>query len=92
MKPATRIVAEDGVVITVSAPEGVFPAGAELHVARVELQRELEAVDAAVAAKRDENVNVAVSYTFDIKVLDGSGNELQLAEGQSVNVSFEASL
>ena len=77
----------DDVVVSVTAPEGVFPAEATLSVTKVPVQAQTM-VDAAVEAERSENVNVAVSYTFDIKVLDAEGYELQPAEGQGVNVSF----
>ena len=76
----------DGVVITVTAPEGVFPEGATLSVSKVK-KEEQQDVDRAVDKARDENVNVAASYTYDIKVLDKDGNEIQPADGQKVNVS-----
>ena len=65
----------DDVVVSVTAPEGVFPAEATLSVTKVPVQAQTM-VDAAVEAERSENVNVAVSYTFDIKVLDAEGYEL----------------
>ena len=78
----------NGVVITVKAPEGVFPEGAELSVSTVS-SSEQEAVDAAVEDVRDDDVNVAVSYSFDIKVIDPkTGEEIQPADGQKVEVSF----
>ena len=77
----------DGVVITVSAPEGVFPEGALLSVKKVEAVDQ-EKVDEAVEAERSANVNVAASYTFDISVLDEAGNELQPTDGSKVKVSF----
>ena len=39
---------------------------------------------------RAADVTVAASYTFDIKVLDQEGNEIQPADGRSVTVSFAA--
>lgn len=75
----------DGVIITVSAPEGVFPEGSSLSVTKVSAS-ELRRVDAAVEEQRDENVNVASSYTYDIKVLY-NGEEIQPADGL-VSVSF----
>ena len=48
-------------------------------------------VDAAVEAEREDGVNVAASYTFDIKVVDPqTGAELQPAAGFGVSVSFTA--
>ena len=72
------------VVITVSAPEGVFPENASLQAEKVTVPE----ADQAVDEKRASDRNVAVSYTFDIKVLDAAGNELQPAEGQNVSVAF----
>ena len=78
----------NGVIVTVKAEPGVFPEGAELNVQRVPVYKQRQA-DAAVEEVRDENQNVAVSYTFDIKVIDpATREELQPAEGQTVSVSF----
>ncbi len=77
----------DGVTIMVSAEEGVFPEGAILSVGCVSAE-EKQIVDEAVDNQRDEDSNVAASYTFDIKVLDQEGNEIQPADDQKVNVSF----
>ena len=38
--------------------------------------------------ERDETEKVAISYTYDIKVFDKDGNELQPEEGADVKVSF----
>lgn len=65
----------DGVVITVKADEGVFPEGA-LLTARAATAEETEVAEVAVAAER-ESANVASSYTFDIKVLNSDGVEIQ---------------
>lgn len=78
----------DGVVVTVRADPGVFPADAALSVERVPVYQQAQA-DAAVEEVRDEGQTVAVSYTFDIKVVNpDTGEEYQPAEGQTVNVSF----
>ena len=77
----------NGVAVTVSAPEGVFPKESSLSVDSVPVF-EQSMVDEAVENERDANANVAVSYTFDIKVLDAEGNEVQPADAQSVKVSF----
>lgn len=75
-------------LVTVQAAPGVFPVGAELEVARVP-RRQAKAADAAIEDVRDGDVNVAVSYTFDIKVIDPvTKEEIQPADGQSVSVSF----
>ena len=78
----------NGVVVTVKAEPGVFPANAALSVKRVPTYRQRQA-DAAIGEVRDDGANVAVSYTFDIKVIDPETRaELQPAEGQTVSVSF----
>ena len=78
----------NGVIVTVRAEPGVFPEGAALSVKRVPVYKQRQA-DAAVEEVRDENQNVAVSYTFDIKVIDpATREEFQPAEGQTVSVSF----
>ena len=74
---------DNGVTVHVSASEGVFPEGAELTVDAVPNTQ----VETAVAAQRDDSVNVAVSYTFDIKVMK-DGQECQPGENQTVTVSF----
>lgn len=77
----------DGVRVTVTASEGAFPEGATLSVNKV-TDSEKEQINQAVEAVRDDSVSVAEAYTFDIKVLDENGTELQPANGQTVNVSF----
>ncbi|MBR4164337.1 MAG: hypothetical protein IKR11_12510 [Solobacterium sp.] len=77
----------EGVAITVSAEEGVFPEGATLSVGRVSAE-EKQIVDEAVKNQREEGSKVAASYTFDIKVLDQEGNEIQPADDRKVSVSF----
>ena len=78
----------DGVRITVTASEGAFPEGATLSVNKV-TDSEKEQINQAVEAVREDSVSVAEAYTFDIKVLDENGTELQPANGQTVNVSFD---
>ena len=77
----------DGVRVIVTASEGVFPEGATLSVNKVTYVEE-ENINQAVDAVRDDNVMVALTYTFDIKVLDENGIEIQPADEQTVNVSF----
>ena len=78
----------DGVRITVEADEGIFPEGAMLSVEKVTLTQEKQA-EKAVESERDEDKQVAASYTYDIKVLDQDGNELQPADESKVRVSFK---
>nr|MCR4658648.1 hypothetical protein [Lachnospiraceae bacterium] len=77
-----------GVKITVEADEGVFPEGAVFSVEKVTKEQERKAEE-AVEEKRSEDQNVAVSYTYDIKVLDEDGNEIQPADESKVKVSFK---
>ena len=69
----------EGVTVTVSAAEGVFPETAQLSVVQAPYW-EQQAVDAALESERPADRNVALSYTFDIKVLDEYGYELQPAD------------
>ena len=75
----------DGVRITVEADEGVFPEGATLSVKKVSRVQEKQA-EKAVESERDEDKQVAASYTYDIKVLDKDGKELQPADESKVKV------
>lgn len=74
------------VVVHATAPQGVFPAGSQLF-AQVVVNVDAE-TEAAVDAAREEGTNRAASYTFDIKVLDRYGYEVQPADDSKVNVSF----
>ncbi|MFQ9985073.1 MAG: Cna B-type domain-containing protein, partial [Lachnospiraceae bacterium] len=85
--PFSQSVTENGVTVTVKAEGGVFPENAALSVTSVPAG-EQELVDAAVESERSADRNVAVSYTFDIKVLDGEGNELQPVNAERVYISF----
>ena len=77
----------NGVIVTVKAEPGAFPEDATLSVARVPVRRRRK-VESAVDEAREDDQNVVVSYTFDIKVLGADGGELQPAEGFGVGVSF----
>lgn len=75
---------DDEIVITLSADAGVFPEGSTLSVEKVTNND----VDQVVDEARDEEANVVSSYTFDIKVLDVYGNEVQPSDNNKVNVTF----
>ncbi len=79
----------DGVKVAVSADKGVFPEDAALSVEKVSKKEEKKA-DAAVDEVRDKEKTIAASYTFDISILDGNGNELQPKEGKAVKVAFKS--
>ena len=74
----------NGVAVTVSAPPGVFPEDAVLSVTAVPNAK----VEAAIEREREADANVVSSYTFDIKVQDPAGAEIQPKEGKEVKVSF----
>ena len=79
----------DGVKISVKADDGVFQDAKALKVRKVS-NSEAEKVKEAVEEKRETGKNVAISYTFDIAVLDAVGNEVQpdTKKGE-VSVSFQ---
>ncbi|MBR2674175.1 MAG: hypothetical protein IKE52_01785 [Mogibacterium sp.] len=77
----------DNVDISLKAEKGAFPDGASLSVTKASVL-EQDKVDRAVSAQRSDERNVALSYTFDIRVFDKDGKELQPAEGKNVAVSF----
>ncbi len=77
-----------GVTVKVEAEAGTFPEDVQL-VAEVAGSDEEKEAAAAVDEVRAADTNVAASYTFDIKIVDTDGNELQPAEGKTVNIRFE---
>lgn len=79
----------DGVKITVAADKDVFPKGVTLSIRKVS-KADGRNVDKAIDKIREDGVNVAAAYTFDIKIVDKDGNEIQPADGKKVRVSFEA--
>lgn len=89
----------DGVIITVSAEKGVFPADAVLSVEKIADQAKLEELaDAADKADGIDEAEIATQsmdekldglYAFDISILDKEGNEIQPdTEKGQVHVSF----
>ena len=72
-------------VVSVSAPEGVFPANCQLSVQPVYAidDQTQEAMNIASQG----GVTVAKSFTYDIRVLK-NGEEIQPADGSKVKVSF----
>ena len=74
--------------VSVSAPEGVFPEDAILSVKRVRSKSTISDIEEAVEEERREEINVAGSYYYDIKVLlDGEEVEPNTEYGM-VQVSF----
>ena len=62
--------------ITVKADEGVF-ADADKVSARKVTGKEVPKINEATEQEHSDNDRMTKSYTFDIKVLDSKGNELQ---------------
>lgn len=83
----TREAEIDDVIVKVEAEAGVFPDDAELVVEKVSKKDEAKAAE-AIDEVRPAELNVADSYTFDIKLVDAEGTELQPADDQKVNVTF----
>ena len=78
----------DGMQITVKADEGVF-ADADRINARKVTGKEEEKINEAIEQEHSDNDRMTKSYTFDIKVFDSKGNELQPNnEKGGVYVSF----
>lgn len=77
----------DDVEITVSAEAGVFPEGSTLSVTKVPYYVKKQVTE-AIDQVRDEEKTVAVSYTFDIKILK-DGTEVQPKDMNKVKVSFK---
>ena len=75
---------EDGVKVSVSAPQGALPDGATLHVDPVTSDEDVQAVT-------DELDEAEVSYdgfaAFDVYFTDADGNEVEPTE--AVSVRFE---
>lgn len=79
----------DGISVGLEADEGVFPEDVSLSVRKVS-SSEQKKIDKALDSQRGDSAGVAFSYSFDIKVLDTDGNEVQPAEGKDVRLTFAA--
>ena len=76
----------NGILVTVKADRGVFPAGSYISVTPVNDAT----AEALVDESRDENVNVAYSMTFDITVYNAEGIEIEPDNSKgNVYVSFK---
>ena len=64
----------DDVSITVDADPGVIPSGTTLNVKKVSKS---DYIEKAVSEARDDDRNVAASYTLDISLTDEAGNEIE---------------
>ncbi len=78
-----QTVVRNGIEITVSAPAGVFPAGALLHVEMITDEAEVSEIEQLVTEKKEETTAddvvtvVEQSYSFDITIVDEEGNEIE---------------
>ena len=78
----------DGVIITVSAPEGVVPTGTKLHAKKVSKQATLDKVNEAIGEASETEETAEPDYVFDIKlVYNGEEIEPDTSYGD-VNVTF----
>ncbi|MCR4605794.1 MAG: hypothetical protein K5639_07325 [Eubacterium sp.] len=86
---ASSYVKNEGVTVTVIADKNVFPANCSLSV-RTVTRKEGATVDEAVDEKRDDDRNFVSSYTYDIKIIDSEGNEIEPdTDKGKVRVIFE---
>ncbi len=79
----------DDVSIVVEAEKGVFPKGSTLSVHKLNGE-DIQDVNEAIDEIRTDNRNVALSYSYDISVLDADGEEIEPDESKgAVKISFE---
>ena len=82
----------DDVTITVDADAGVLPDDCRLTVRRLSTATEKE-VESAINDIRNQNKNIAASYTFDISLYDTQGNEIEPdTNNGKVRLTFDADL
>ena len=78
----------DGVIITVTAPEGVVPTGTKLHAKKVSKQATLDKVNEAIGEASETEETAEPDYVFDIKlVYNGEEIEPDTSYGD-VSVTF----
>ncbi|MBQ9643956.1 MAG: Ig-like domain-containing protein, partial [Lachnospiraceae bacterium] len=78
-----RVIASDGAVVTVSAPEGTLPDGAYVTASVVSSDHAREVID-AMLGEEQEVVSVVV---YDITIRDRDGNEIQPDGSVQVSIS-----
>ena len=78
--------------ITVTAPAGVFPKESVLQVERISEEKDNKKIEEAVEKTLDNDKAVKDSFSYDIKVTDPDGNELEpvTAGGKKVEVTFKS--
>lgn len=83
---------DEDLLITVSAPAGVFPNDAVLKVEKIKDENDTLKIDEAVEKTLDNDKSVKQSLSYDIKVVDAEGKELKpvTAGGKKVDVTFKS--
>ena len=84
----SQSVTVDGVTITVDAGAGAFPIGWQLSAKKATVLEQVK-IEYAISQIRESTSNIAKKHTFDIKILDADGNEVEPAAGIPVKVSFK---
>jgi hypothetical protein len=79
----------DGIVITVTAPEGVFPEGAYMEAYAVGGRSEIESIEGQISDRIEEGKEIEDLITIDITIYDSDGNEIEPDTSYGdVSVSF----
>ncbi|WP_197027285.1 Cna B-type domain-containing protein [Oribacterium sp. FC2011] len=83
---------DDDVEIVVAAPAGVFPNGSSLKVEKISKDRDNLKIDEAVEKALDDDKVIDSTLSYDIKVVDAEGKELDpVTEGdRKVNITFKS--
>lgn len=84
----SQSVTVDGVTITVEAGAGAFPIGWQLSAKKATVLEQVK-IEYAISQMRESASNIAKKHTFDIKILDAEGKEVEPAAGIPVKVSFK---
>ena len=83
---------DDDVEITVTAPAGVFANDSTLKVEKITKDKDNLKIDEAVEKTLDEDKVIDSTLSYDIKVVDSDGKELDPVTegGRDVNISFKS--
>ena len=83
---------DDDVEITVTAPAGVFANDSTLKVEKITKDKDNLKIDEAVEKTLDEDKVIDSTLSYDIKVVDADGKELDPVTegGRDVNISFKS--
>ena len=91
-KEFSAVWSDDDVEITVTAPAGVFANDSTLKVEKITKEKDNLKIDEAVEKTLDEDKVIDSTLSYDIKVVDAEGKELDpVTEGsRKVNVAFKS--